>query len=812
MSITTIEPSKSKLCKIVEEGLPDIDITPVGRKYFNALSRRLLANVTVQDNIGLNYIKQYGLEEDIANLMLGLSSKYYCLAATGALLKYEYPHPAPTKASREPNHSRGRYVESLQNIVFTNHSIRFKYQVIEGTMMIDTVTARNLELVTNIMNPKSTHSLFGVLNYTYTPMGARLLRMNILQPLCDAVTLNTRLDAVEELTETEDVFFNVRSALKSFLDVDHLITALIQVPKKPSVKHAEQSINNVITLKHTLKLIPPLRLALSGVRSDLLLAIRKILSDSRLELLESRIDEIINEDVTFQKSAMGLRNQRCYAVKAGFNGLLDVARQTYKETTNDVYELVNGYSQKYDIPIKVSFNPVVGFYLTTTQDQLGDRELPLEFINVVRKKKLFTFTTLKLISHNDRIQESLTEVYLMSDKTIAELIAEIRSHVGILYKASESIGILDMIAGFAHKCTVSNCVRPEFTDTLAIKSGRHPIRESIHMDTFVPNDTYVSEATNVQIVTGPNMSGKSTYLRQIALITIVAQIGAFVPAEYASVRLVDGLFSRIGNDDCVEANASTFMLEMRETAFILQNMSDTSLIIIDELGRGTSTSDGLGITYAVCEEFVRRKAFVFLATHFQELTVVLDAYPNVVNLHLEIAMPDPARPETSITYLYTVRDGASTETHYGLKLAELAGLPPSIMERGGQISRKLKRRIERSRARSRSSRDAAMQHAQLQVTQRLIQARRSSTLSEPELRKYLASLQKEYLEEIAAIEAAYQGQPVAKPIQQEQEEENLENGPEMEDGEEVLVPSKKKGKRKDISKSAPASGTEEDRQ
>ncbi|RKO86224.1 muts domain V-domain-containing protein, partial [Blyttiomyces helicus] len=478
----------------------------------------------------------------------------------------------------------------------------------------DSVTARNLELVTNLLSPKSSHSLLGVLNHTQTRMGARLLRMNILQPLC---------------------------ALKPFPDIDRLITSLIITPKQPSVRHAEQAINHVISLKHVLKTLDPLRAVLCGVDGKLLAAVQKITSDPRLAALELRIDDVINEDVTFQKGAMGLRNQRCYAVKAGFNGLLDVARQTYKETTNDVYELISSLSEKYDIALKVHFSrPAFHNAQAPKYSFLPPRrrQLPLEFINVVKKKKMLNFTTLKLLSYNDRIAESLTEVYLMSDKTIADLIGEIRQKIAILYKMSESIAMLDMAVSFAHHCTISKCVRPEFTDTLAISNGRHPIREAIGADPFVPNDIYAAGGANVHLVTGPNMSGKSTYLRQVALLTIMAQLGTLVPADYASVRLVDKLFSRVGDDSSVETNASSFTMEMRETAFILKNVTNESLIIIDELGRGTSTSDGLGITFAVCEELVRTKAFVFLATHFQELPIALKVYPNVMNLHLEVTV------------------------------------------------------------------------------------------------------------------------------------------------------------------------------
>ncbi|KAJ3167556.1 MutS protein msh4 [Geranomyces variabilis] len=706
VSPTMMDPVKSKLTAVISENLPDVDLVPISRKYFNVRT-------------GMEYIKQYELDSASGSVVGSVSEKVYCLAATAALLKY---------------------IQSQQNIMFANRSVRFKYEVMEGSMMIDPSTARNLELVINLNNPRSSHTLFGVLNHTCTPMGTRLLRTNILQPPCDLPTITTRLDA--------ELFFGVQEALKNFLDCDALITLLVHNQKNVNVRHAEQAINNVISFKHTLTMIETLRHALTGVENVLLLAIHKTLCQPRLDLIRERIYEVINEDVTFQKNALGLRNQRCYAIKAGFNGLLDVARQTYKETTNDVYDMVTSYSDQFDLPIKVSFNPAYGFYLTLTREQLQGRELPLEFINVEQKKKITQFTTLKLLSYNDRIQESLTEVYIMSDKIVEELLDEIRKHAAVLYKASECIALLDLTMSFAHMCTISDCVRPEFTETLAIKRGRHPIKEATTSDMFVPNDIYASDGANMQITTGPNMSGKSTYLRQVALLTIVAQLGSYVPAAYASVRLTDKLFSRIGMDDSLQANSSTFMLEMKETAFILQNVSSKSLIVIDELGRGTSTNDGLGITFAVCEQLAKTKAFTFVATHFQELASAMEAYPNVANLHFSVDI-NP-EDQAAVQCSYTVHDGISGDTAYGLRLAKLAGFADAVLERAQDVSHHLRTKIAAARANSKAGQDEAQHVLTRQLARALVQARRASKLPESQLRKYLASLQADYKAKMAA--------------------------------------------------------------
>ncbi|CAJ0847078.1 4505_t:CDS:10 [Entrophospora sp. SA101] len=508
----------------------------------------------------------------------------------------------------------------------------------------------------------------------------------------------------------------------------NFIKQLIQIPRKPNVKSAEQNINNVILLKHTLTLIKSLKNAMFGIKNSLLDTIYQLLNDPELQILEGKIHQVINEDVTYQKSALG------------FNGLLDVARQTYKEMVDDTFEMIEKYSEKNEIHLKPQFSVSTGYYLSTNIEHLGDRQLPLVFINVSKKKNLLTFTTLELIKKNTKINESLTEVYLI---IIEDLIFEIRGTIGVLYKASESVAMLDMLTSFAHQCTISNYVRPEFTDTLAIKSGRHPMRECLFVvDPFIPNDTFASNATNFQIITGPNMSGKSTYLKQIALMSIMSQIGSLVPAEYASFRIVDQIFTRICNDNNMESNTSTFIIEMRETAYILQHVTDESLVIIDELGRGTSTHDGLGITYAVCEELVKTKAFIFFATHFHELTRSLTIYPNVVNLHLEIEI---GNEKFGIRYLYKVKDGRNDDEHYGLRFGQLIGLPDDVIQKATEVSHKLKELIDANKEKSSSNKITKRRQLLLQLIEHLLQIKRSSNLDKDSLRRYLKMVQEGFI-------------------------------------------------------------------
>ena len=256
------------------------------------------------------------------------------------------------------------------------------------------------------------------------------------------------------------------------------------------------------------------------------------------------------------------------------------------------------------------------YYIRVDASDLEERNLPDVFINVFRKKNMIECQTLDLLKWNQKIVDSHHEVLQMSDRAIQHLIDQIRQNMAPLFKISDAIALLDMIASFAQLVTTQDYCKPELTQALAIKNGRHPIREKIHAEKYVPNDAYATKQKRFQIITGCNMSGKSTYIRSLALMAVMAQIGCFVPACYAAFPIFHQLFARVSMDDCIEANISTFAAEMRETAFILRNVDKRSLIIIDELGRGTSTRDGLSIAIAVAEALVDSGAFVFFCYTF----------------------------------------------------------------------------------------------------------------------------------------------------------------------------------------------------
>ncbi|KAI9354044.1 muts domain V-domain-containing protein, partial [Pilaira anomala] len=714
------------LCQWIQKKFPRVPIITLPRRYFN-------------DDEGKGYINTYGLQEDVVGLQVGVSKKYFCLAAIAGTFHYLFEN---------------------EGQLFAEHTIKFVYQGAEGTMLIDTITAKNLELVSNTTNSHTKNTLLGILDRTLTPMGKRLLRMNILQPPCSIDVIKDRLDAVENLSKYEESIFNIQSCLKQLTDLDYTVSFLAKVPSKiktknsiTAVQHAEMKLNQIIALKQAVTCMQDIEKHLpQNVKEDnieeeqiLLSTIYKILSNSAFAEFEQLIDEYINQEVGVQKTSLGIRNQKCYAVKAGVNGLLDVARQTYKETTEDIYEMVSNYSQMYDMTMKLQFSPTGGFYITMASSQVSKRngQLPKEFINVITKRKTLQFTTLELLQKNSRINESLTEVYLMSDRIVTELLQTFRDNINIFYKASEAISLLDMLTSLATCNISSDYVRPEFSDTMAIKAGRHPILDHILSFPLVPNDAFASLSSSFQFITGPNMSGKSTYLRQIALLAIMAQLGSFVPAEYASFRLSDQLLSRLANDNTFsDIGTSSFMSEMRETAYLLQHITNTSIVIIDELGRSTSPSDALGITGAVCEDLIRTRAFCFFATHLHELTRSLDVYPNVVNLQFKVQVTKHSSNNCTVDYQYRIEDGyLSSENHYGLQTAQILGFPQEVLSCAYKIVDQLKaKKAKHETTYSGSEKEITKERKLLWFADKMLQLGQAK-MSKVQLREHLIKLQ-----------------------------------------------------------------------
>uniref|UniRef100_A0A093VNW4 MutS protein like 4 n=1 Tax=Talaromyces marneffei PM1 TaxID=1077442 RepID=A0A093VNW4_TALMA len=555
-----------------------------------------------------------------------------------------------------------KYIELQLDMTFTFHSLRIKFEASQGSMMIDLSTAASLELIQNLQKAKSRDCLFGLLNETQTPMGSRLLRTNILQPPTEQEKIAARYDAVEELSTKEDMFYAIREALKNFIDADKVLTSAC--------------------------------------------------ATGNYELIKNAIDETLNDDVVYQRKPLDLRNQRTYAVKTGVNSLLDVARQAYKESNADAAELVSVLSERHNLTLELKYDTARSYYISLSAFEL-EGALPDEFINVIKRRDRIECQTLDLVKLNQRIADSHHEVISMSDQAVQELLEKICEGVPSLFRISEAIATLDMLSAFAHLVTIQEYVRPEITDVLAIKSGRHPLHEKILKDKFVPNDTYASQQSRFQIITGSTV-------------------------------------------DEINASVSTFAGEMREISYILRNVDGRSLVIVDELGRGTSTTDGLAIAIAIAEALVDSHAFVWFATHFRDLACIMAERSGVINLSLAVKL---SHESSKMTMLYKIQEGHVQEKFYGLALAKVLPFPPQVLEVAQQVSTHLYRIAEDRAISSKVLGASRKRNLVLQLREQLLQAHNGNIDGE-DLRQWLKRLQDDFAVRMAALEAGDDMSPV----------------------------------------------------
>ncbi|EPZ31156.1 DNA mismatch repair protein MutS domain-containing protein [Rozella allomycis CSF55] len=614
----------------------------VPRKFYNDMS-------------GLQYVRQYGIK--MKGNTMNLESKYYCLSALSALFKT---------------------LEEHNEVFFASHTIRFQYRVCEDVMMLDYNVSRDLELVKSL-DSKNGISLYSMLNKCYTGMGRRLLRMMILQPSKDPMWINGRLNCLEDLLMNQEQFNFVNEALNGMIDIDKLIGAFIKKDKRNSVKQAERNINNLLMLKSFLVQIFNLSHLLQGcnLNIDLENILNNLKTDNLKDLYEI-INGIVNEEVRFERGGINARNQRVYAIKAGNNGLLDVARIAYKEITDDVYNLIKKYSEEFGIELKINFS--FNCYQISVPLRYEKENIPDLFLNFQKKKKEFICTTIELIKLNERINESLNEIYLISNQIISQVFEQVYKYIEDLYLVSESIAIIDTLQSLANYAISNDCVRPNFCNILALKDCKHPLK-SYSNPLFIPNQVYANDNLNFHIITGPNMSGKSTYIRQIALLQILSQIGSFVPCKSAHFKIMDKIFTRLCNDDNSKSNTSTFMMEMTETSFILENLSENSLIIMDELGRGTSLRDGTAIAFSICNHLIKKRCFSFFVTHFLQVAESLSLYPNVNSFHLKSQLTE----NNSFKFYYEMQMGLNELKDYGLVLARNCNLPIPLINYSNKV-------------------------------------------------------------------------------------------------------------------------------
>ncbi len=580
----------------------------------------------------------------------GLEGKIDAVAAAGACLRY----------ARETQRDAAAHVNDLTYYESRDH------------LVLDPVSVRNLELVEAQNNAGRSHTLFGVVDSTVTGMGARLLRAWLLRPSLRRGEIEARLAAVEDFHGSHMKRDRMQSLLKDVADLERLIARISMNTATP---------RDLAALRRSLEQVPTIRRTLSDSPSSLL----QVLRENADELTDVRdvIAAAISDDPPLNLSDGG-------AIRAGYSEELDELRAISGDAKGVIAALEARERTRSGInSLRVRFNNVFGYFIEVSKGQAARVPADYERRQTLANAERYTTPELK----------ELEQKVLGAEGRIGELeatiFAEVRARVAIetkrLQTTAHALAMLDVLAALATTAVRQRYRKPILHDgdEIEIVQGRHPVIEATSETPFIPNDLYMNNSTErLLIVTGPNMGGKSTILRQVALIALLAQVGSFVPAERARLPLFDRIWTRVGASDDLSRGRSTFMVEMTETAAILHNATPRSLVLLDEIGRGTSTFDGLSIAWAVAEHLhdsPEHAAKTLFATHYHELTELAERLPGAQNYQIRVA-----EREGEVIFLYKLERGRASKS-YGIEVARLAGLPPAVLARARDVLQRLER-------------------------------------------------------------------------------------------------------------------------
>lgn len=632
----------NELVKInAKEILINTDITEKIKNYTNSYINVLSESFFTYETAEKTVMRQFSVK---ALTGIGLEEKPFAVSALGALLSYLLE------------------TQKQQLSQFT----RVHVYDTENHMSLDKSTIKNLEITETLFEKKVQGSLLGVLDKTHTAMGSRKMKQWLKEPLNNKDAISQRLDAVE-LLESEILLRNhIKESLKKIYDLERLAGR---------VASGNANGKDLIALMNSVYPLPELKNDLKDCGSALLENIESNI-DSLREIFDL-IESSIVDEPPFTIKEGGL-------IREGFNKELDELKDSIKDGQNWIAGLEATERERTGIKnLKVGFNKVFGYYLEVTKSYF---ELIPE--NYIRKQTLANcerFITPELKQVESVVLNAETKINQLEYEIFAEIRGKIQNYIPVIQTTSQNIASLDVLTSFAEVAGKLGYIKPKITDgdVIEIQKGRHPVIESNIKDgIFVSNDTYMDRGLNsMLLITGPNMAGKSTYMRQTALIVLMAQSGSFVPAEYAEIGVVDRIYTRIGASDNLSQGQSTFFVEMSELAYILNTATDKSLIILDEIGRGTSTYDGLSIAYAVVEYLCSNEngkpsnhMRTLFATHYHELTTLEGVMHGLKNLNVDVQEKDG-----NIIFLHKIIEGSASRS-YGIHVAKLAGVPAHLLE------------------------------------------------------------------------------------------------------------------------------------
>lgn len=530
----------------------------------------------------------------------------------------------------------------------------------EESLILDAASRRNLELVTNLSGGEE-NTLASVLDHTRTAMGSRMLKRWLNRPLRDRAILQARQESIQQFMQQHD-YARLQNTLKDIADLERILARIALKSARP---------RDLVALRATFALLPELQQQLQGFTAARINELKNSLGEypELHDLLTRAI--IDNPPVTIREGGV---------IARGYDAELDELLAISENAGDFLIKLEEQEKQRTGLStLKVGYNRVHGYYIEISR--LQAQTIPVDYIRRQTLKNAERFITPELKAFEDKAlsarDRALAREKMLYDELLDKLIPEIPG----MQTTANAMAELDVLANFAERAAHLNWCCPVLTDEaeIHITDGRHPVVESVSQQPFVPNDVKLDNRQRMLIITGPNMGGKSTYMRQIALITLMAHIGSYVPARAARIGSIDRIFTRIGAADDLASGRSTFMVEMTETANILHNATAQSLVLMDEIGRGTSTFDGLSLAWA-CAHFLAQgiRAFSLFATHYFELTALADEISTVHNVHL-----DATEHGDKIIFLHTVQPGPANQS-YGIQVAQLAGVPRSVIQRAKQ--------------------------------------------------------------------------------------------------------------------------------
>ncbi len=547
-----------------------------------------------------------------------------------------------------------------------NHVSEPKSYEINDFMPLDEATLRNLELLQTMRENKKEGSLLWVLDKTQTPMGGRMLKHILTHPLINKVEIDLRINAVRELINNHSLHEDLILSLKNIMDMERLLSRL---------SLGRGNARDLIGLKNSLNMIPSIKQLLDESGSTLLDNVKDNLDEMPdiCALIESAI--VDKPPVSVSDGGM---------IRDGFNSELDEYRVISREGKSFIQNLQISEIEKTKINnLKVRYNKVFGYYIEVSKGQVD--KVPE---NYIRKQTLVNaerYITPELKEFEEKILGAEDKIVFIEQKLFTEIRERVVKNIDRIQVTARQIALLDVVCGFTVAAKENHYCKPEIFEEgdIEILEGRHPVVEKMSSDMrFVPNDAgLIQNAERIFLITGPNMGGKSTYLRQTALITLMAQIGSFVPAKTAKIAICDRIFTRVGASDNLVKGQSTFMVEMQETSYIISNATNRSLIILDEVGRGTSTYDGMSIAWAIFEYLHDKiQAKTLFATHYHELISLADKLYNAANYAVAVTENE----DEGVVFLYKVVPGG-VDRSYGIEVAKLAGLPDDLVRRASQI-------------------------------------------------------------------------------------------------------------------------------